>query len=345
MRALRMVDWNHDPELHDVPAPVPGPGEVVISIGGAGVCHSDLHLLYEFPPGLMPWTLPVTLGHENAGWVHQLGSGVTGLEIGQPVAVYGPWGCGHCHACSEGHENYCRNASLGTPVGGLGADGGMAELMVVPSRRHLVPLPDALGPAQAAPLTDGALTPYHAVNRARHLLVPGSTAVVIGIGGLGHLGIQVLRATTDCQVIAVDTRQEALELATACGADHAVPAGDAASVAIRELTRGRGADAIFDMVGSDATLALAAQTVSVEGHIGIVGLAGGSIPVSLLGLPFGINVCPTYWGTLPELHEVMHLAGRGDVLAHTTTYPLERAEDAYAAIRAGQVLGRCVVVP
>jgi propanol-preferring alcohol dehydrogenase len=340
-----MVDWNHDPEFQELPEPEPGPGETVISIGGAGVCHSDLHLLYEFPAGMMPWTLPMTLGHENAGWVHRLGAGVTGLEIGQPVAVYGPWGCGRCHACSEGHENYCRNATLGAPVGGLGADGGMAEMMVVPSARHLVPLPDTLGAAKAAPLTDGALTPYHAVNRARSVLVPGSSAVVIGVGGLGHLGIQVLRATTGSKVIAVDTRPEALDLARSCGADEVVPAGDGAPAAIRDLTGGRGADAVFDMVGSDATLALAAQIVSVEGHIGLVGLAGGSLPVSLLALPFGITVCPTYWGTLPELHEVLHLAGRGDLEAHTTNYALDHADEAYAAIRSGDVLGRAVVVP
>lgn len=345
MRALRMVDWNHDPEMADVPEPEPGPGEVVIAIGGAGVCHSDLHLLYEFPPGLMPWELPVTLGHENAGFVHRLGAGVTGLEIGQPVAVYGPWGCGHCYACATGAENYCRTNPMGTPVGGLGADGGMAEQMCVPHARHLIPLPDGLGPAAAAPLTDGALTPYHAVNRVRHLLVPGSTAVVVGIGGLGHLCLQVLRATTAAQVVAVDTRPEALELATTCGAHHVVPAGDGAVPAIRDLTGGVGADAVFDMVGSDVSLALAAQSVAVNGFIGLVGLAGGTLPVSLLGLPFGVTVSPTYWGTRPELHEVLHLAARGDVVSHTTTYPLDKALDAYAAIKAGTVLGRMVIVP
>ena len=228
MRALQMTEWNHDPSFATVPEPEPGPGEVVLTMGGAGVCHSDLHLLYEFPADAMPWSLPMTLGHENAGWVHHLGPGVTGLEVGQAVAVYGPWGCGRCHACARGEENYCQNATVGTPVGGLGADGGMAEFMLVPGPRHLIPLPDTLAPAHAAPLTDAALTPYHAVNRARHLLVPGSTAVVIGIGGLGHLAVQILRATTAAQVVAVDVRPEALELAKSCGADHLVVAGDSA---------------------------------------------------------------------------------------------------------------------
>ena len=345
MRALQMTEWNHDPSFATVPEPEPGPGEVVLTMGGAGVCHSDLHLLYEFPEGAMPWSLPMTLGHENAGWVHHLGPGVTGLEVGQAVAVYGPWGCGRCHACARGEENYCQMATVGTPVGGLGAAGGMAEFMLVPGPRHLIPLPDTLAPAHAAPLTDAALTPYHAINRARHLLVPGSTAVVIGIGGLGHLALQILRATTAAQVVAVDVRPEALELAKSCGADHLVVAGDSAETAIRQVTHGRGADAFFDMVGSDATLQLAGRAVSVNGHIGLVGLAGGSLPVSLLGLPFGLSMTPTYWGTLPELHEVLALAARGDLAAHTTTFPLDRADEAYAAVRAGTMQGRAVVVP
>jgi propanol-preferring alcohol dehydrogenase len=345
MRAVRLASWNHDPELHEVPEPDPGAGEVVLAIGGAGACHSDLHVCYEFPEGLMPWELPMTLGHENAGWVHALGAGVTDLEIGQPVAVYGPWGCGRCHACAQGHENYCRTRPMGAPVGGLGADGGMAELMLVPGARHLVPLPDNLGPAHAAPLTDGALTPYHAINRARHLLVPGATALVIGIGGLGHLTVQLLRATTGCQVIGVDQRADALALATESGADHALRAGEGVVEAVRELTRGHGADVVLDVVGSDDTLATAARAVSVEGHIGLLGLAGGSLPVSLLGLPFGVTVTPTYWGTLPELHEVLELAARGDLAAHLTTYPLDRAVELYAALRAGEIVGRGVVVP
>jgi len=345
MRALQMVDWNHDPEFAEVSEPDAGPGEIVITVGGAGVCHSDLHLLYEFPAGAMPWTLPMTLGHENAGFVHQLGPGVSGLEVGQPVAVYGPWGCGLCPACARGEENYCQRAALGTPVAGLGADGGMAEFLRVPGVRHLVPLPDPLGPVDAAPLTDAGLTPYHAVNRARHLLTPGNTAVVIGVGGLGHLAIQILRSTTYARVVAVDVKSEALYLARSCGADHVVPVGDATAGGIRELTGGRGADAIFDMVGSDDTLGLAGATVAVNGHIGLVGLAGGSLPVSLLGLPFGVTVTPTYWGTLPELHEVLQLAARGDLCAHKVTYPLGRADEAYAAVRAGSLLGRAVVVP
>jgi propanol-preferring alcohol dehydrogenase len=184
MRALRLLDWKREPELVEVPEPVAGPGEVVVRVGGAGACHSDLHLMHDFEGGTLPWGPPFTLGHENAGWVHQLGEGVTGLEVGQPVAVYGPWGCGACGRCLVGQENYCeRPADAPVPGGGggLGLDGGMAEYLWVPSARHLVPLPPGLTPAQAAPLTDAGLTPYHAIRRSWPKLAPGSTAVVIGV--------------------------------------------------------------------------------------------------------------------------------------------------------------------
>ena len=252
MKALRLNEWKHDAELAEVPEPEPGPGQVVIRIGGAGACHSDLHLMHDFEAGVLPWGPPFTLGHENAGWVDALGAGVTGLEIGEPVAVYGPWGCGRCHRCRQGFENYCeRQAEIGAMGGGLGLDGGMASRMLIPDARLLVPIGD-LDPVDAAPLTDAGLTPYHAVKRSLPLLTPGSTAVVIGAGGLGHMAVQILRETCAATVIAVDTRKEALALAADMGAHHGVVAGDDAAEEIRELTRGKGADVVLDIVGSDA---------------------------------------------------------------------------------------------
>src|SRR4051812_33012397 len=225
MKALRMTAWKHEPELLDVAEPEPGPGQVVVRIGGAGACHSDLHLLHDFEGGLLPWGPPFTLGHENAGWVEAVGAGVSGLEVGQPVAVYGPWGCGRCRRCRTGMENYCEHSfELPGAGGGLGFDGGMAPLMLVPDARFLVPLGD-LDPVDAAPLTDAGLTPYHAVKRSLALLVPGTTAVVIGAGGLGHMAVQLLRALTPSTIIAVDQRKEALTTALEVGADHGVLAG------------------------------------------------------------------------------------------------------------------------
>jgi propanol-preferring alcohol dehydrogenase len=138
MRALRLPAWKHEPEVAEITDPEPGPGEVVIRVGGAGACHSDLHLMHDFEPGVLSWGPPFTLGHENAGWVDAIGAGVKGLEIGEPMAVYGPWGCGRCYRCRQGMENYCeRQAEIGPAGGGLGLDGGMAPKMLVPSARLL----------------------------------------------------------------------------------------------------------------------------------------------------------------------------------------------------------------
>lgn len=164
MKAFRLTAWQHPPELLDVDVPDPGPGQALIRVGGAGACHSDLHLM-EWPAGQLPYPLPFTLGHENAGWVEKIGAGVTGFSIGDPVAVYGPWGCGHCRPCRLGIESYCENAAeIVGAGGGLGLDGGMAPYMLVPAARFLVPLRD-LHPRDAAPLTDAGLTPYHAIKR------------------------------------------------------------------------------------------------------------------------------------------------------------------------------------
>ena len=199
--------------------PEPGPGEVLVKVGGAGACHSDLHLL-EAPAGSRSITLPFTLGHENAGWVETMGPGATGFAPGDPVIVYGPWGCGLCMNCRQGMENYCQTPGKPSPGGLGGTDGGMAEYLLVPATRYLIPLGD-LDPREAAPLTDAGLTSYHAVKRSVHLLGPGSTAVVIGAGGLGQMAIQVLKALASATtVVAVDTSEDKLKIAKTMGADE-----------------------------------------------------------------------------------------------------------------------------
>lgn len=345
MEALQLTGWKHPPELREVTEPDPGPGQVVVRVGGAGACRSDLHLIHDFAPGLLPYELPFTLGHENAGWVHGLGAGVERLEIGEPVAVYGPWGCGRCHRCRRGMENYCENQDeLGVAGGGLGRDGGMAPLMLVPDARLLVPLGD-LDPAQAAPLTDAGLTPYHAVKRSLPLLVPGSTAVVIGVGGLGHMAIQILWALTAARIVAVDQRDTALDLAREIGADHAVRSDDQATTEIRELTAGRGADVVIDFVGVDSTLSLAAAVARPLGHLSVVGIGGGSLPFGFFGVGYEVSLATTYWGSITELMEVLDLARAGHVRAHTQTFPLQQATQAYDQLTAGQLTGRAVIVP
>lgn len=345
MQALQLVSWKHEPEIREVSEPDPAPGQVLVRVAGSGACHSDLHLIHDFDEGMVGFSPPFTLGHENAGWVEAMGAGVTGWEQGQPVAVYGPTGCGRCRRCQAGIENYCENqGSLTSLAPGLGTDGGMAPLLLVPDARHLVPLVD-LDPVDAAPLTDAGLTPYHAVMRSIDRLVPGSTAVVIGAGGLGHMAVQILRAVCAATVVAVDTRASALELASRSGADHVVVAGPDAVGQIEDLTRGRGADVVLDVVGSDDTLRLAAAVSRSLGHIAVVGIAGGSFPFSFFGLPYEAAIATTYWGSLPELVEVIDLAERGLIRAEVERVSLSAAAAGYQRLAAGGVDGRLVVVP
>jgi propanol-preferring alcohol dehydrogenase len=348
VRALQLTQWQSDAELRDVPEPEAGPGEVVISVGGAGACHSDLHVMHDYPAGAVPYEIPFTLGHENAGWVHQLGPGVRGLEVGQPVAVYGPWGCGRCGRCSAGVEIYCEdpaNAIQPGGGGGLGKDGGFAPYMLVPDARLLIPLPDGIEPVQAAPLTDAALTPYHAVKRSLPKLVPGSNTVVIGVGGLGHLGVQLLKVLSPTTVIAVDLKDNALELARSCGADVTIRSGADAAEQIKEATGGKGADLVLDFVTAEPTLALAQQVVRTLGDLTIVGAGAATLPVGFYTQPYEVSVQAPCWGSRPELAEVLRLAARGLITPEITTFTLDDALDAYRQMQDGTLRGRAVIVP
>jgi propanol-preferring alcohol dehydrogenase len=317
---------------------------VLVKVAGAGACHSDLHLM-EWPEGVVPFPLPFTLGHENTGWIAAVGAGVSGWREGEAVAVYGPWGCGACRPCRRSSENYCeRQGDIAGAGGGLGLDGGMAEYMLVPSARLLVPLGD-LDPVDAAPLGDAALTPYHAIARSRHKLHPGSTAVVIGIGGLGHMALQVLRATTAARVVAIDTDPKKLELARELGADEAIHAADDAAARVKAATGGLGAELVLDLVGADATLASGAQMVRARGDLTVVGIALGSFPFSFFALPYEASLQTTYWGSLIELTEVLALAASGKLSAKVERFALADAAEAYDRLREGAIDGRAVVVP
>ncbi len=344
MKALRLTHWGRSAELCEIAVPEIGPGQLLIKIAAAGACHSDLHLM-EWPEGQLPWKLPFTIGHENAGWIEQLGSGIAGLKKGDPVLVYGPWGCGRCRPCRLGRENYCERAGeIGVAGGGLGLDGGMAEYMLVPSARFLVPLGD-LDPVQAAPLADAALTPYHAIAKSLDRLYAGSTAVVIGLGGLGHMGLQLLKATTGARVIAVDTDDRKLEAARRLGADIVLRSDASTADAIRKATGGVGADVVLDMVGAEATLAVAAKSLRAEGRLVIIGLAMGTLPVNFFALPYGAEVATSYWGTVTELIELVALARTGKIKVDVEAFSLDQASDVYGRLRRGEIRGRAVIVP
>jgi propanol-preferring alcohol dehydrogenase len=341
VKAVRLVRWQAEPEVLEVEPPQPAPGGVVVKVEGAGLCHSDLHLM-EWPEGTLPWSLPFTLGHETAGTVAALGAGVTVFTEGDRVLVYGPWGCGACPHCARGEENLCQERQLGGC--GLGIDGGLAEYVAVPSPRLLVPIGD-LDPVQAAPLTDAALTSYHAIKRELPRLVPGSTVVVIGVGGLGHMAVQLLRELTPSRVVAVDPRASARQLALDAGAAAALDSAGLEPGDVRAES-GSGAALVLDFVGSDETLRLAASVVAVGGHVSMVGLAGGKLPTGAGSpLPIEWTAGKPSWGTLPELHEVVALAHAGGLEVEVERLSLDEAVEGYRRLRSGEVVGRAVVVP
>ncbi len=343
MKAVRFVETGHPAEVVDLPVPVPGPGQVLLKVAGAGVCHSDLHILDE-DLGLKG---PFTLGHENAGWIAGLGAGVTEWKEGDAVAVYGPWGCGRCHACQASKENYCENhAALGTMGGGLGSDGGMADYMLVPSPRLLVPLA-GLDPVAAAPLSDAALTPYHAIKQALPLLTPDATALVLGIGGLGHMAVQLLRALTPARLIAGDIDEGKLAHARALGVEHAFNTrdADAAVEAIRDLAGPRGVAVALDFVGAQPTIDLCVRVVGRDSRLTVVGLGGGTVHYAANRPPYGCQVSVPYWGSRTELMEVIALAAAGRIRAEVETFPLEQAVDVYRRLREGRIHGRAVLQP
>ncbi len=343
MQAVRFVGVGRAPQIQDVRRPSPGPGQVLIKIGGAGVCHSDLHVMEE-DLGFAP---PFTLGHENAGWIAEAGEGVTGFKEGDAVAVYGPWGCGRCHACQLSMENYCENwTQINGFGGGLGLDGGMADFMLVPSTRLLVPL-GKLSPAKAAPLSDAALTPYHAIKRALPQLSADSSVVVLGVGGLGHMAIQLLRVLAPVRIVAADVDDKKLQHAKALGADDIVNNRNATEAAerIQQITGPRGAGLVLDCVGVQPTVDLGAKLLGRNSVWTIVGLAGGRHDFRHGSTPYGTSMSIPYWGSRVELMEVIAMARDGRIHAETTEFRLAEAADVYARLKAGEITGRAVLVP
>jgi alcohol dehydrogenase, propanol-preferring len=345
MRAVRLERWQSEPVLRELPTPEPGPGEVLLKVDAAGLCHSDVHLM-EAPEGVFPVSLPFTLGHETAGTVAALGPGTAGVSPGDRVLVYSRWGCGACWHCVQGRENLCAAsiAELGGYGGGIGRDGGLAEYLLVPSARYLVPIED-LDPVAAAPLSDAALTPYHAIQRSPHQLRPNGAAVVIGVGGIGHMAVQLLRALSEVRVVAVDRRKAALRLAQDAGAHAVVPAAGLTAAALRAEVGAAGATLVLDCVASDETLRLAAGVVAPGGDIVYVGRGGGVLPVRPGDVPFECSVYLPTWGTIAELAEVVALARAGAIHTEAQPLTLDGALEGYRRLQRGDVVGRAVAVP
>lgn len=346
MRAVKLVRAGRI-EVQDVPIPEISDAEVLVKVAGAGLCHSDLHILHQDDS----WPFfGTTMGHETSGHVHAVGAGVSELAVGDPVLVRAVWSCGTCRPCQAGRENACAVAGSRTMfplTPGIGADGGMAEFIRV-AAQHVDRI-DGLDVVSAASLADAALTPMHAINSTRNLLGKGATAVVIGVGGLGHMALQILGATATAKLVAIDADPAKLDLARRKGADVVIDAAGDVVAKVLDHTDGYGADVVYDFVGSQPTIDLATAVVAPAGAVRIVGLGGGSFPfnASLEGevLPWGVNVQRPYGGAASDQADVLALARSGAIGVETTTYALDDAQRAFDDLAAGSVAGRAVLVP
>ena len=345
MQAYRLLDWETPPQVVEVDVPTPGRGQLLVRVAGNGLCHSDttMPVIPASIGELLGWEVPFTLGHEIAGWVAELGEGVTGVAEGDPVALVSPASCGTCDLCLRGRDSACPSGLVGR---GYGRDGGLAGYVLVESLRSVLPL-GTLDPIEAGPLTDAGATSYHAVKRVVPRLGPGSTAVVIGAGGLGAFAVQHLRALTPATVVAVDTSEHRLGVVAELGAHHTVPGVDGGTHGeLQRLTGGEGADVVLDFVGIDDTITAGLTSVRPFGAFGLVGSAGGTFPRPWYGgLPRDAEVFTFQGSSVADARDVLALAEAGLIRSEVDVYPMERLAEAYEAMEAGTLRGRAVVTP
>jgi len=344
MCAFRMTAWQTTPEAVELAVPRPGPGQVLVRVAGCGLCRSDLTMrqIPRVAGERLGWAMPFTLGHEVAGHIAALGAGVAGYAEGDAVALAASASCGTCWHCLRGLDNSCSRGLAGR---GYGRDGGLADYVLVEDRRSLLRL-GPLDPRHAGPLTDAGATAYHAVRRAAARIVPGGTAVVLGAGGLGAFAVQFLRVLTAARVVAVDTNPRRLDYARSIGAhDGVAGVGESTVEELRALTGRRGADAVLDFVGTDATIAAGVASVRAGGAFGLVGSAGGRLDKPWYGgLPRDGEVFTFQGGTIADAQEVIALAGAGLVRNEVEEFRFADVDDAYTRLAAGTLTGRAVVV-
>ncbi len=327
----------------EVEVPTPGPGEVLVQVAGAGLCHSDC-MIQQSPSNYRPDGAAFTLGHESAGTVAAVGAGVRSLSVGQPVVVHAEWGCGECPTCRSGAERFC---PVVKPIGGagLGLDGGLAEYLLVPAARNVVALPDGLDPVDAGPLDDAGLTPYHAILASMPWVGPGTVSVVVGIGGLGHLAVQILRAVSATTIVAVEKDPARREFALELGADLALDPADDAAAQIKAMGRD-GASFVLDLVGASETLALGAAASADRGRVVCVGAALGSFSFSLISQPWECVFQTSYSGEASELEQLVALAATGRVTVTSNRITLDDVPAAYEQLDRGEHgVGRLIAVP
>jgi NAD+-dependent secondary alcohol dehydrogenase Adh1 len=341
MKAARLHAYHEPLRLDSVEEPKAlGPLDVVVRIGAAGLCRTDLHIQEGQWAEKSGVQLPYTPGHENAGWVHEIGSAVTNVERGDTVIVHPFITCGLCRFCRAGDDMHCVNGSFP----GINRDGGFAEFLLT-SARSVVKLGPGLDPKDIAALADAGLTAIHAVKKAIPVLGAGTRVVVIGAGGLGHIGIQCLKAYTPAEIIVIDPSEKALALAGEMGADQTVRVDGTHVDKIREMTDGLGAEAIIDFVGEKGAIEDGIAMVQDGGFYYVIGY-GENIDIPTIDvISREISFIGNLVGTYNDLVDLMTLTAQGKVTLHTTTYPLDAINDAMADLDGGRLQGRGILIP
>jgi NAD+-dependent secondary alcohol dehydrogenase Adh1 len=343
MRAVQVTGYHQNLELRELPDPeISSPLDVIVRVGGAGVCRTDLHIIEGQWADKSGVTLPYTIGHENAGWVHAIGDAVTNVAVGDKVIVHPLATCGLCRACRSGDDVHCTNSAFP----GIDTHGGYAEFLKT-TARSVIKLDESLEPADVAALADAGLTAYHAVAKAAKALRPGDVAVMIGAGGLGHIGIQVFKAISGATLVVLDRNAEALALAGELGADVVVQAKQDGSHVdeVLKLTGGAGAEAVIDFVGEGGATKQGIAMLRRAGNYYVVGYGEDIVVPTIDVISTEINFIGNLVGSYNDLADLMVLAAQGKVSLHTVKYPLEKFQDAIDDLDAGRIRGRAILVP
>ncbi len=346
MQAARLHEYTEEMDdalsIDDVDEPQPEQADhVVIDIEGAGWCQTDNHVIEGMWEQYMPQDLPMTLGHENAGTVVEVGDDVSVVEEGESVICHPVMTCGTCRPCRLGNDMHCENIAFP----GLSTDGGFAEQLLT-NERAVIPLPDGVDTTDIAPHADAGITAYHAVKIASRELNPGDHAVVVGIGGLGHIGLQCLDAMAATTITAVDTKDSALSLAEELGAHHTInPTEENVAEEIDALTDGTGAHQVLDFVGADETTGLGPDILASGGDHYVVGYGGHVHEPSQALVNGDFSYQGTLVGNYTELQELVALVERGDVDLRTSRHGLDEINDVAAKLERGDIEGRAVITP
>jgi alcohol dehydrogenase, propanol-preferring len=351
MLAARIHEYQKPLVVEDVQRPTNIQGEaVLVKVGAAGLCHSDLHLINGDWKDAIPITLPKTPGHENAGWVEEIGGTVPQgmFDRGELVAIFGGWGCGICTFCKRGDEQLCTSPHW---PGLSQRDGGYSEYILVPSYRFLVKAGERgkLSAEELAPLTDAGLTPYRAIKKVRHMLGPGTSIAIVGMGGLGSYGVQFAKLLApNSTLIAIDRNDNKVNLAETLGADFSINSEKCQDLRneLLQITKGKGVDVVIDTVGAEGTIRNSIKILAKNGALVVVGLFGSQIKIPLVQAVINeYQIYTSLWGNYNELSEVITLAGQRKIKHAHRSFPLSKINDAIDLLKNGQILGRAIIIP